>query len=80
MTDKVEKTKTPKAPASHPAYIEMVSSAIKDVGGRNGASRQAILKYVCNSYKVDNIFMYLMFIFLILMDILGVVVYFTYFV
>jgi histone H1/5 len=45
---------TPKAPPQHPKYIEMVTAAISAVGGRNGASRQAILKYVVDHYKVDH--------------------------
>merc|ERR1712112_32540 len=33
----------------------MTEAAIKAVGGRNGASRQAILKYICDEYKLDPV-------------------------
>merc|ERR1712168_670923 len=56
MTDVAPKSKStvkPKAPASHPKYFEMVSAAIIQIGGPRGASRQAVLKYVCENYKVE---------------------------
>merc|ERR1712168_395944 len=56
MTDVAPKSKSAvksKAPASHPKYMEMVSAAINQIGGPRGASRQAILKYVCENYKVE---------------------------
>merc|ERR1712059_44318 len=50
-------TKAPrvKVPAKHPPYFEMVEAAIAGVGGRNGASRHAISKFVCDNYQVDPV-------------------------
>lgn len=46
--------KSPKAPAAHPPYREMIGHAIKDLKERNGSSRQAISKYIKSHYKVDE--------------------------
>merc|ERR1711939_144539 len=52
-TPKKKTAAKPKVPASHPPYLEMVCAAINEIAGPRGASRQAILKYVCEKYKVD---------------------------
>jgi hypothetical protein len=51
--DKPKKTGKPKAPASHPAFKDMIVAAIAAQKERNGSSRAAILKYVMSNYKVD---------------------------
>uniref|UniRef100_A0A8C4NDH7 H1.0 linker histone n=1 Tax=Eptatretus burgeri TaxID=7764 RepID=A0A8C4NDH7_EPTBU len=40
--------------ADHPRYSEMIKTAIDAVGDRNGASRQAIQKYIKEHYKVGD--------------------------
>ncbi|XP_060884279.1 histone H1.0-B [Labrus mixtus] len=53
---KAKKAAKPKKPASHPKYSEMIVAAIVHDGGRSGASRQSIQKYVRKNYKVgDNV-------------------------
>ena len=59
MTDavpapKAKKATKPKAPASHPKYIEMIGKAISTLKERGGSSRQAILKYIQANYKVGT--------------------------
>ncbi|CAI2358045.1 unnamed protein product [Caenorhabditis sp. 36 PRJEB53466] len=50
---KIPKAKTP---SSHPPYISMIQSAIKQLKDRKGASKQAILKYISQNYKLgDNV-------------------------
>ena len=44
---------TSKAPVAHPSYAVMIAEAIAALKDRAGSSRQAILKYVCENYKVD---------------------------
>merc|ERR1712204_44530 len=43
----------PKAPATHPTYLAMITAAIPALKERTGSSRQAILKYIVANYKVD---------------------------
>merc|ERR1711863_70767 len=50
---KPKKVAKPKAPAAHPKYSVMIAAAIAALKDRTGASRQAILKYICANYKVD---------------------------
>uniref|UniRef100_A0A183V9Z3 Putative histone H1.6 n=2 Tax=Toxocara canis TaxID=6265 RepID=A0A183V9Z3_TOXCA len=48
--------KTPKTPASHPAYGDMVKAAVVALKEKKGSSRAAILKYILQHYKVgDNL-------------------------
>merc|ERR1712080_101941 len=42
-----------KAPAAHPPYASMITTAIKKLADEKGSSRQAILKYVVANNKVD---------------------------
>ena len=42
-----------KKSSDHPAYAEMISSAILTLKDRTGSSRQAIAKFVSANYKVD---------------------------
>uniref|UniRef100_A0A1I7XJU6 WD_REPEATS_REGION domain-containing protein n=1 Tax=Heterorhabditis bacteriophora TaxID=37862 RepID=A0A1I7XJU6_HETBA len=45
-----------KTPPSHPTYSAMIKSAIKELKDHKGASKQAILKFITQSYKVgDNV-------------------------
>ena len=56
-TPKVAKKKAaakPKKPAAHPKYAEMIQAAVSSLKERGGSSRQAILKYICANYKVDD--------------------------
>lgn len=52
---KTAKSRKPRAkkaaPASHPPYIEMVSTAITAMKDRGGSSRQAIEKYIKANFK-----------------------------
>merc|ERR1719474_879566 len=48
------KKSTPKKPAEHPKYSEMIVAAINALKERNGSSRQAIVKYVKANYKVSD--------------------------
>merc|ERR1711936_8660 len=41
------------APAAHPTYSVMIAAAIDALNGRNGSSRQAILKSILANYKVN---------------------------
>ena len=53
---KVAKPKVAKsasAPASHPPFKQMVRKAIAELKEKSGSSRQAILKYICGTYKVE---------------------------
>merc|ERR1712080_488637 len=45
--------KAKKAPAAHPPYASMITTAIKKLADKKGSSRQAILKYVVANNKVD---------------------------
>ena len=44
----------PKAPATHPKYSEMVGKALSELKERGGSSRQAILKYIMDNFKVND--------------------------
>ena len=44
----------PKKPVEHPKYSEMVSQAVSSLKERGGSSRQAILKYIMQTFKVGN--------------------------
>lgn len=53
---KAPKTKAAKKPAEHPKYEEMIVAAIKELKERTGSSRQKIVKYISEHYKVgDNV-------------------------
>ena len=55
MSDaKAKKPAAAKKPAEHPKYIEMIVAAITALKHRGGSSRQAILKYVQDTYKVGE--------------------------
>ena len=49
-----DKRKMAKAPAEHPKYAEMISTAILTLKDRNGSSRQSIEKYIKANYKVGD--------------------------
>merc|ERR1711971_1004032 len=54
---KVKKEKKPvkaKAAPSHPTYSVMITAAVGALKDRTGSSRQAILKYICANYKVEE--------------------------
>merc|ERR1739846_312121 len=53
MAAAAPKVKKAKAPAARPPYASMITAAIKALGDKKGSSRQAILKYVVASNKVD---------------------------
>ena len=53
-TKKATKPKVAKAEPTHPKYSEMVASAITSLKERKGSSRQAILKYIIATYKLDE--------------------------
>ena len=53
-TKKATKPKVAKTAPAHPKYSEMVSSAITSLKERTGSSRQAILKYIIETYKLDE--------------------------
>ncbi|KHJ89225.1 linker histone H1 and H5 family protein, partial [Oesophagostomum dentatum] len=46
--------KKAKATPSHPVYGAMIKAAIKELKDRKGASKQAILKYITQKYKVGD--------------------------
>ncbi|VDM80554.1 unnamed protein product [Strongylus vulgaris] len=41
-------------PVTHPVYGAMIQAAIKELKDRKGASKQAILKYIIQKYKVGD--------------------------
>ena len=51
---KAEKKAAPKKVPEHPKYVDMVAAAIAALKERKGSSRQAILKYVCANYPVND--------------------------
>merc|ERR1712037_528566 len=56
-TAKAKKEKKPakaKTAPSHPTYSVMITAAVGALKDRTGSSRQAILKYICANYKVDD--------------------------
>lgn len=48
------KKATPKKPADHPKYADIVAAAIGALKERGGSSRQAIVKYALANYKVKD--------------------------
>ena len=55
MSDaKPKKAAAAKKPAEHPKYSEMIVAAITALKERSGSSRQAILKYIQEHYKVGD--------------------------
>ena len=51
---KAEKKAAPKKVPEHPKYVDMVAAAIAALKERKGSSRQAILKYICANYPVND--------------------------
>jgi len=51
---KASKPKAAKKAADHPKYEEMIKAAIAALADRKGSSRQAILKYIKEQYKVGD--------------------------
>merc|ERR1712212_1407330 len=51
---KVKKPAKAKTAPSHPTYSVMITAAVGALKDRMGSSRQAILKYICANYKVDD--------------------------
>ena len=51
---KAVKAKKPVKPAEHPAYAEMIVTAITTLKERNGSSGQAIKKYIKANFKVKD--------------------------
>ena len=51
---KAKKPAAPKKPAEHPKYIDMIVAAITALKERGGSSRQKILKYIQDTYKVGE--------------------------
>jgi len=47
------KVSKPKAAASHPPFKQMITEAITALNEKSGSSRQAVLKYISDNYKVD---------------------------
>ena len=54
MSDKKPAVKKTKPAAEHPKYIDMIVAAIRALKERNGSSRQAIIKYIKDNYKVGE--------------------------
>ena len=48
------KKRQPAKPANHPPYKEMIKAAIAALKERNGSSRQSIVKYITENFKVDK--------------------------
>ncbi|NWU40499.1 H5 protein, partial [Hylia prasina] len=51
---KPKRARSARRPASHPAYSDMITAAIRADKSRGGASRQSIQKYVKSHYKVGQ--------------------------
>jgi len=54
---KAKKEKKPvqaKTVPNHPKYSKMITTALGALKHRSGSSRQAILKYICANYRVDD--------------------------
>jgi len=49
------KSKKQASPPSHPKYEDMIRDAIVALKERKGSSRQAIKKYILNTYKLPDI-------------------------
>ena len=54
MSDAKAKKPAAKKPADHPKYIDMIVAAITALKERSGSSRQKILKYIQENYKVGE--------------------------
>lgn len=54
VAPKSKKSKTVASPPAHPTYEVMIKTAIATVKDRGGTSRQAILKYLKQNYKVGT--------------------------
>merc|ERR1712158_16800 len=54
MAEKEKKPAKAKTAPSHPTYSVMITAAVGALKDRTGSSRQAILKYICANYKVDD--------------------------
>ncbi|EFO86731.1 hypothetical protein CRE_04772 [Caenorhabditis remanei] len=54
VASKIPKVQKIKTVADHPAYLVMVTAAINDLKERKGASKQAILKHISNSFHLVN--------------------------
>jgi histone H1/5 len=52
-TKKAAKPKA-KTPATHPSYVEMISSAISSLADKPGSSRIAIKKYIYGTYDIHE--------------------------
>lgn len=53
-TQQSKKAKKAASPPAHPTYEVMIKAAIVSQKERNGSSRQAIIKYIKQNYKVGN--------------------------
>ncbi|KAK6751988.1 hypothetical protein RB195_003420 [Necator americanus] len=53
-TSKPKGEKKPKIAPSHPVYSAMIKAAIKELKDRKGASKQAILKFITQKYKLGD--------------------------
>ncbi|NWV17571.1 H5 protein, partial [Origma solitaria] len=49
---KPKRPRSPRRPAAHPTYSDMIKAAIRADKSRGGSSRQSIQKYVKSHYKV----------------------------
>jgi len=54
MSSPAKKVTKPKAPASHPKYIDMINEACATLKERGGSSRQAITKFITNKYSLTD--------------------------
>ena len=52
-----KKPASSKSKPSHPKFSEMIAAALKALNDRSGSSRQAICKYVCANYKLEEKFL-----------------------
>lgn len=50
---KAAAAKNPKPAANHPKFIEMIVDALRHLNEKSGSSRQAIVKYIVASHKLD---------------------------
>merc|ERR1719239_1347891 len=51
---KEKKQAKAKTAPSHPTYSVLITAAVGALKDRTGSSRQAILKYICANYKVED--------------------------
>ncbi|KAJ1375017.1 hypothetical protein KIN20_038240 [Parelaphostrongylus tenuis] len=54
QASKAKSEKKPRTSPRHPVYGAMIKSAIKELKDRRGVSKQAILKYIVQKYKVPD--------------------------